>query len=235
MLRKLLASIPIAAVAITLATAPTAGQAAPLSTGRGLYAVVVDRDLPTFAPRFLVINKFKSLVSDYRLMPGLRTKYFFITDQKTRGGIYLWNDRVAAETYLQSDYFKKLTAQSKGRLDIERYEIPMAINGPAAASPAVAQGKAVVRIVRITPPAGTPRDLILTGFDQAIPTYQKIPGLIHKWFSIGDGGRFGGIYLFESDLAANAWFNVAWHERVRKTYGVDGDVRRFDAPVIVEN
>jgi hypothetical protein len=235
MLTNLLVTISLAAVAAITSTTSAAHEVGALSTGRGLYAVMVDRDLPKLAPRFLVIGKFKSLIPDFRGRPGLRTKYFYTTSQHTRGGIYLWNDKAAADDYLQSGYFKALAAQSKGRLDIERYEIPVAINGPAAGSPAAAQGKAVVRIVRIAPPPGVTRTMILAGFDQAAPSYEKVPGLVHKWFSIGEDGRFGGIYLFESNAAADAWFNAAWHERVRKTYGADGDIRSLDAPVIVEN
>ncbi|MCI3133230.1 YdhR family protein [Phenylobacterium aquaticum] len=233
MLKALLSSVSILAAGLAAGTAHA--QTGAHSTGRDLYAIVVDRDLPAIAPRALVIRRFKALAPDYRAIAGLRTKYFYITAQRTRGGIYLWDSRAAADAYLASPYFKDLAAQSKGRLDVWRFDIPVAINGPAAGSPALAEGKAVARIVRIRPPAGTPAAAIRAGFDQAVPAYEKTPGLIHKWFSIAEDGRFGGIYLFESAAAADAWFSPAWHDRVRKTYGVDGEVTAFDAPVVVEN
>lgn len=233
MLKALVTAVSILGAGLPAAAAHA--QAATHSTGRDLYATVVDRDLPAIAPRALVVGKFKDLAPDYRSIPGLRTKYFFITDRRTRGGIYLWDSRKAADVYLASPYFKALAAQSKGRLDVWRFDIPLAINGPAVGSPAIARGTAVARIVRVRAPAGTPRAAIVAGFDAAAPTYAKTPGLIHKWFSIAEDGRFGGVYLFESAKAADAWFNPAWHERIRKTYGVDGEVTTFDAPVIVEN
>jgi len=126
-----------------------------------------------------------------------------------------------------------LVAQSKGRLDITRFEVPIAIDGPVATGEVGPE--AVARIVRITPPPGVAKTVILAGFDKAVPSYEKTPGLIHKWFSIAEDGRFGGIYLFRNAAAADAWFGPAWHARVKATYGVDGDVASFDVPVRVEN
>jgi hypothetical protein len=33
--------------------------------------------------------------------------------------------------------------------------------------------------------------------------------------------------------AAQQWFNVAWHQRVRKTYGVDASIEWFDTPILL--
>lgn len=238
MVPKILSSLVVSALALTVlggCVRAQAQSAAPqLSTGKNLYALLLERELPAIAPRPIVVSRFKALVPKYDDVQGLRTKYFFISDRKTYGGVYLWTDKASADAYLSSPLLASISANAKGERRVTRFEIPLAIDGPAAATADVANGKAVARIVRITPPPGTPREAIIAGFEKAVPTYQKVPGLIHKWFSIAEDGRFGGIYLFTDSKAADAWFNQAWHDRVKATYGVDGDVATFDAPVIIE-
>jgi hypothetical protein len=56
---------------------------------------------------------------------------------------------------------------------------------------------------------------------------------VRKYFTATDDS-FGGIYLWKNRAAADAWFNSAWHARVVKTYGVDGQVTYFDAPLVIE-
>lgn len=239
MFQKFVRKFLLPAVGVSLLTAACAQAGPPaappeLSTGRNLYAIVTERDLPGFAPRAVVVGRFKAVVPEYEAVPGLRTKYFFISDRKTYGGVYLFTDRASADAYLESPLLAAISAKATGQRTLTRFEIPLAIDGPAAGNPDLAKGKAVVRIVRITPPAGAPRETILAGFEQAAPAYSKAPGLVHKWFSIGEDGRFGGIYLFANKAAADAWFSPAWHSRVKETYGVDGEVVALDAPVVIE-
>jgi len=91
----------------------------------------------------------------------------------------------------------------------------------------------VVTLVVVKTPPGVSRAMIEAGFRQSVPTYQKVPGLIRKYFTV-DGQGFGGVYYWTNRAAADAWFNAAWHERVRKTYGADGSVTFFDAPLAIE-
>lgn len=102
----------------------------------------------------------------------------------------------------------------------------------AQAGPAPAAGKVAVLVVVPTPP-GLARQRIEAGMQATVPQYQKLPGLIRKYFTIGSDG-FGGMYLFESRAAADAWFNAAWHARVTATYGRDGQVTYFDVPIAIE-
>jgi hypothetical protein len=39
--------------------------------------------------------------------------------------------------------------------------------------------------------------------------------------------------LWESQAAADQWFNTAWHERVRKTYGTEAALEWFDTPILL--
>ncbi len=108
---------------------------------------------------------------------------------------------------------------------------PAAVLAQADPAPAAA-GKVAVLVVISTPP-GITRQRIEAGMQAAVPQYQKLPGLIRKYFTVnGDG--FGGIYLFQSRAIAESWFNATWHERVKATYGRDGQVTIFDVPIAIE-
>ncbi|MER2563434.1 MAG: YdhR family protein [Myxococcaceae bacterium] len=94
------------------------------------------------------------------------------------------------------------------------------------------QSNAVV-IVRVPTPWWAPNFLITGKFIDSIPEYAKAPGLLHKAYTFSEQREFGGVYLWESRRAAEAWFDEAWHERVRRHRGVDGDVRMLDAKYTV--
>ena len=75
---------------------------------------------------------------------------------------------------------------------------------------------------------------LLAEFFSAVPTHRAISGLMRKNFLIGDNGAsFGGLYLWRDEASAKAWFNDAWRERVRKTYGQDAAIDWFDTPILL--
>jgi heme-degrading monooxygenase HmoA len=92
---------------------------------------------------------------------------------------------------------------------------------------------AAVAVVRVAAPWWAPRFLIVNKMIDALPHYAAAPGLLHKSFTFDDDGHFGGVYIWASRAAAAAWFNEAWHARVRRERGVDGDVRILDVGVNV--
>lgn len=92
----------------------------------------------------------------------------------------------------------------------------------------------VATLVTIKTPPGITRPMLDGGFKQAVPVYEKIPGLIRKYFIVnGDG--FGGMYLWKSRASAEAWFNDAWREKAKATYGSEAQLTYFDAPVQIDN
>lgn len=103
-------------------------------------------------------------------------------------------------------------------------EVPMSLPAP--------QSNAVV-IVRVPSPWWAPNFLITGKFIDSIPEYAKAPGLLHKSYTFSERREFGGVYLWESRQAAEAWFDEAWHERVRTQRGVEGNVRMLDAKYTV--
>ncbi len=102
-----------------------------------------------------------------------------------------------------------------------------ALAAPVAAAP-------VAVIVAIPIPPSLDRARLEALFEQAVPQYQKLPGLIRKYFTIGDDNRAGGIYLFTSRAAAQAWFSDAWKAGVAKQWGAPASVSYFDVPVAIE-
>ena len=73
-------------------------------------------------------------------------------------------------------------------------------------------------------------------FESSAPKYQKLAGLVRKYYvRTEDGARAGGIYLWESRAAADAVYSGEWRERVEKLYGAKPTFTWFDTPVIVDN
>jgi hypothetical protein len=90
-----------------------------------------------------------------------------------------------------------------------------------------ARGQAIV-VVKVKAPWYATRGLITGKFRDAVPEYQAASGLLRKQFSFAEDGAYGGVYLWRERALADEWFGPAWHERVKKKRGVDGDVRIID-------
>ena len=104
----------------------------------------------------------------------------------------------------------------------------------AQTPPAVAPSVQVTVSVSIPTPAGVPRATVEAGMARSVPTYAAVPGLIRKYFTIGQAD-FGGLYLFRDRVSAQAWFSDAWRARVVATYGAQPTVTYFDVPLVVDN
>ncbi len=98
------------------------------------------------------------------------------------------------------------------------------------------QASPVVVIVRIPKPWYAPRSVVTGKMRDAIPEYARLPGLAFKAFSFERrSGDYGGLYYWRDKASAQAWFNPAWFERVRRERGNDANVRILDAPVSLDN
>jgi hypothetical protein len=104
---------------------------------------------------------------------------------------------------------------------------------PGPASPGEPGHRAAV-VVRVQMPWYAPRFLVRGKFREVLADYEALAPLEAKYFSITDDRRFGGLYLWTSREAAQAHFNQAWFERVRRLRGVEGDVQVLDAPYVIE-
>jgi hypothetical protein len=109
----------------------------------------------------------------------------------------------------------------------------LALTTPASAEPLKTDTPVTTLVVVKTPP-GVTRAMIEAGFAKAVPLYQKIPGLIRKYFTVNETG-FGGMYLWKSRAAAEAWFTPEWRARSKSTYGVEPELIYFDSPLQIDN
>lgn len=98
----------------------------------------------------------------------------------------------------------------------------------------VAPSVQVAVSVSVPTPAGLPRATVEAGMARSVSTYEAVPGLIRKYFTIGQAD-FGGLYLFRDRASAQAWFSDAWRARVMATYGAQPTVTYFDVPLVVDN
>jgi hypothetical protein len=94
--------------------------------------------------------------------------------------------------------------------------------------------RGAIAVVRVPLPWYAPRFSIVSKFVDSLPQYSALPGLFFKAYTISDERQFGGVYWWNSRATAEAWFNEAWHARVKKVRGVDGDVLIFDVVETVD-
>ena len=68
-------------------------------------------------------------------------------------------------------------------------------------------------------PAGTSKAQLIETMNSTAHTYEGIPGLIRKYYGIApDGGTIVGIYLWENQAAANAFYTADWVAMVTKRW-----------------
>jgi hypothetical protein len=59
-------------------------------------------------------------------------------------------------------------------------------------------------------------------------------GLLRKYYINGNAGA-GGVYLWQSEAAARAWYTPEWAERMQATHGVKPTVTYYESLVVVDN
>ena len=66
------------------------------------------------------------------------------------------------------------------------------------------------------------------------PRFFGVKGLIRKYYLNGDAGG-GGVYLWDSKEAAEAWYNDDWWRRMEQAFGVRPTLTYYDNHVIADN
>ena len=85
-------------------------------------------------------------------------------------------------------------------------------------------------------PEGTPKTNLIDTIKGTAHTYQGIPGLIRKYYGIAaDGSSLVGIYLWESQAAANAFYTDDWVEMVTKRWAAPPQRQEWETPMVVES
>jgi hypothetical protein len=107
------------------------------------------------------------------------------------------------------------------------------LTGDAAAQ-SVSHDRLVAVVVIAKIPAGVPRAKVEEGILASVPTYQNIPGLIRKVFTVNEDS-YGGMYVWANRAAAEAWFTPEFVARVKARTGVEPQITYFDSPVQIDN
>lgn len=202
--------------------------------GMAPVAVVVKVPTPWYAPRFFVTGKMRDTIPQYQAIPGLNFKAFsFARNDRHYGGIYLWKDLAAARSWFTPQWFERVRQERGAPANVRAFEVLLALDNTPGGTPANPNSPAVATIVEIPIPAGVGKERIAQGFAAAAPSFQKVPGLLRKYFVTSADGTFGGIYIWKDEVSAKAWFTPAWRDRVLKEYGQPASVEWFDTPILL--
>jgi heme-degrading monooxygenase HmoA len=219
------------ALAMTMLGAADAADA-PAADANMPVVAVVKVAKPWYAPKSLVVGKMRETIPQYADLPGLAFKAFSIAQPgKEYGGLYFWKDRASAQAWFAPAWFERVRKERGVEADVRTFDAPVSLdNAPSAV---VSEGDGVATLVTIATPAGVTRERIVAEFRAAVPAHQKVDGLMRKHFIISGDGRFGGLYLWRDEAAAQRWFNDAWLQRVRRTYGSEARIEWFDTPILL--
>jgi heme-degrading monooxygenase HmoA len=229
---RLLASLSTgAALLVPAASAQAQGGEGYATTSA--VAAIVKVPTPWYAPKMLVWRRMRETAPTYDSIPGLSFKAYAIAQADGHyGGLYLWKDLASARAWFNPAWFERVEKERGAKGQVRFYEVPVAIDNTPGGTPAQADGPSVSTLVTLPTPAGIGKAQLVQEFQAAIPTYRAVPGLLRKYFIITEDGRFGGIYLWKDQAAAEQWFNAAWKERVRATYGTDATLEWFNTAIL---
>lgn len=72
-------------------------------------------------------------------------------------------------------------------------------------------------------------------FRTIAPDVRAIPGLIRKQFMYAEDGWAGGVYLWDTRAATEAFYSGPWLEGTRERYGTDSHVKFFETACVMDN
>lgn len=79
---------------------------------------------PWYAWRSLVVGKMKKSFPEYQTIDGLGEKFYSFTENhKLFGGIYLWNNKAAAQAWFTEKWFERTEKSYGQRGQVDYYEI----------------------------------------------------------------------------------------------------------------
>ena len=93
----------------------------------------------------------------------------------------------------------------------------------------------IVVVVQLPVPKRS-RDAAIESARKTAPTYTALAskGLIRKYYINGEAGA-GGVYLWQSEAAARAWYTPDWAQRMEVAHGVTPVVTHYESLVVVDN
>ncbi len=93
----------------------------------------------------------------------------------------------------------------------------------------------IVAMVRFPTGGASPQEM-KGRYRSTAPKYQRVSGLIRKYYLLSEDGKFGGgVYLFESKESAEKLYSQEWRQYIKDFYGAEPVIEYCDCPVIVDN
>jgi hypothetical protein len=92
----------------------------------------------------------------------------------------------------------------------------------------------ITAIVRFKLKPGTTLEAATELFKGSAPKYQNLPGLVRKYYLLGDS-HGGGVYLWKSRTDAEKVYNAEWRRMIADRYGQEPEITYYETPVIVDN
>jgi len=94
----------------------------------------------------------------------------------------------------------------------------------------------IVAIVTFQLPQATTADEMTSAYQAVVPMFQKVAGLLTKYFYVSeDGRRAGGVYVWASRADADRLYGGEWRGFVEKKFGSPPQIDFLDSPVMVDN
>jgi heme-degrading monooxygenase HmoA len=225
-----------AVLAAALSALPAAVPAAdtPAAEAPTPVVAIVRVAKPWYATRSAVVGKMRDTIPQYARLPGLMFKAFsFEQASGDFGGVYHWRSRAEAQAWFSAGWFERVRRERGVEGQLRYFDAPLSLDNRPGGPAATTESPAVVTLVEVAAPPGLTRERLLAGFAAAVPAHRAAPGLLRKHFIISDNNTFGGVYLWQDEASARAWFNADWHARVRQTYGSDARIEWFDTPILL--
>ena len=94
----------------------------------------------------------------------------------------------------------------------------------------------ITTVVQFKLPAPVTREKAKELYTGTAPNYQKVDGLIRKYYLLSeDGGTGGVVYLWKSKAHAEKLFTPQWRQFIKDRYGAEPVISYFESPVLVDN
>jgi len=94
----------------------------------------------------------------------------------------------------------------------------------------------IVAIVSFQMAKATSAEAMSGAFKAAVPLFQKVPGLLRKYFYVSeDGRRAGGIYEWASRADADRLYGGEWRAMVEAKFGGPPTIDFLTSPVMIDN
>jgi hypothetical protein len=93
-----------------------------------MHTVMWTFKLPAGTTRTHVVETIKATAASYQGVPGLIRKYYGLTpDGASLVGIYLWENRAAADTFYTNDWIARVSGRWQAQATRQDWETPMVV------------------------------------------------------------------------------------------------------------